>query len=103
MVVLDCLRRYKAPHNPHDVIAQMVATLRAYGLDRATGDAYAAEFTKTTFEAHGVQYQRCTTSAWKEGQPYGWKPVAKPKAVLYAELLRASRAARSSSSTTTCS
>ena len=50
VVVLDCLRRYKAPHNPHDVIAQMVATLRAYGLDRATGDAYAAEFTKTTFE-----------------------------------------------------
>lgn len=86
VVILDCLRRYKAPHDPYSVIGEMTHTIRAYGLRKATGDAYAAEFTKSAFESHGINYQRCTTTEWKEGA-WNWKPIAKPKNVLYAELL----------------
>jgi hypothetical protein len=86
-VVIDKLERFKSPHNPYEVVARMTHTLRYYGLNKAVGDAYAAEWTRTAFASHGVEYVRCTSTSWKEGQPYGWKPFAKPKNVLYAELL----------------
>jgi hypothetical protein len=86
VVVLDCLECYKAPHNPYEVVANMVATLRRYGCDRAIGDAYAAEWTRSAFQSHGIDYERCSTSIWKEGAAVKDK-VAKPKAVLYLELL----------------
>jgi hypothetical protein len=86
-VVLDKLERFKSPHNPYEVVARMTHTLRTFGLSKAVGDAYAAEWVRTAFESHGIRYERCTSTAWKEGMPYGWKPIAKPKAILYAELL----------------
>ncbi len=86
VIVLDVPERFKAPHDPHDVVARMVAILRRYGIDRAIGDAYAAEWVKTAFAQHGIRYERCTTSVWHEGAQVKNK-VAKPKAVLYAELL----------------
>jgi hypothetical protein len=86
VIVLDLLERYKAPHDPHQVVADMADTLKRYGIDRATGDAYAAEWTRTTFASHGIDYRRSTTSVWKEGSQVKNK-VAKPKSVLYAELL----------------
>jgi hypothetical protein len=85
-IVLDCLERFRAPHNPETVVAEMAATLSRYGLTRAVGDAYAAEWTKTAFERHGIRYERCTTSQWKTGINAKTK-IAKPKATLYAELL----------------
>ncbi len=85
-VILDCLERYKSPHNPYEVVAKMCATLRRYGCDRATGDAYAAEWTRSAFKSHGIRYERASTSVWKEGISAKNK-VAKPKSVLYIELL----------------
>jgi len=67
MIVLDCLERYKAPHNPNVVVAAMAAPCAAMPLDRATGDAYAAEWCKTAFESNGLHYARASTSLWKEG------------------------------------
>lgn len=86
VVVLDCLERYKAPHNPYEVVARMAATIRRYGCNAATGDAYAAEWSRTAFASHGIKYERATKSVWKEGSS-AWRKVAKPKSVLYAELL----------------
>jgi hypothetical protein len=86
VIVLDCLERYKAPHSPYEVIAKMVATLRRYGCDRAIGDAYAAEWSRTAFASHGIKYNRSSTTVWKEGAEARNK-AAKPKSVLYAELL----------------
>jgi len=86
VVVLDCLQRFKAPHNPYEVVARMVDVLRRYGCDRCVGDAYAAEWVRTAFQSHGIRYERCTTSVWKEGISAIHK-VAKPKSALYAELL----------------
>lgn len=86
IVVVDCLERYKSPHNPYECVAKMCQTLQRYGCDRAVGDAYAAEWTRTAFQSHGIRYERASKSVWKEGSSAKTK-VAKPKSVLYAELL----------------
>lgn len=70
-VVIDLLRRYKAPFNPHEIITLMAEQLRQYAIHRVTGDAYAAEFTARAFEAQGIGYVKSD----------------KPASQLYLELL----------------
>jgi hypothetical protein len=59
VVVLDHLRRYGPPFNPHDVIRQMAQELRRWNVGRVTGDNYAAEFCAASFNANGVGYSKC--------------------------------------------
>jgi hypothetical protein len=92
VIVLDCLERYKSPHIPAEVVGLMADALRRYGLEKVVGDAYSAEWSRTAFAQHGINYRRATTSVWKEpsaGQNFagGVHAVAKPKSQLYAELL----------------
>jgi hypothetical protein len=70
-VVLDVLRRYRAPFDPRVVVGQMTTELRRFGLRRVTGDNYAAEWVCTAFNACGIRYAQ----------------AEKPKSDLYAELL----------------
>lgn len=70
-VVLDTVRRYKSPHNPYDVIGLMSEELKDFGLNRVTGDRYAAAFVEDAFKANGIKF----------------KPAEKPKSQLYMELL----------------
>jgi hypothetical protein len=70
-VVIDCLKRFRPPFNPHLVILDMANDLRQYDCGRVTGDNYAAEFVKRAFETEGLHYVKCD----------------KPKSQLYAELL----------------
>jgi hypothetical protein len=85
-VILDCLQRFAAPHNPYEIAARMTETVRRYHCDRLIGDAYSAEWCKSAFASHGVKYEHATRSEWKEGSQIKNK-VLKPKSVLYAELL----------------
>ncbi len=57
-VVIDLLRRYRPPCNPHDAICRMADELRRYGVCRVTGDNYAAEFVARGFEGQGIRYQK---------------------------------------------
>lgn len=86
IVILDVLERFPAPHNPYTVVGKMARTLRRYDLDRAVGDAYSAEWSRTAFKDHGIDYRRATTSVWNEGVS-SKNRIAKPKSVLYSELL----------------
>jgi hypothetical protein len=86
VVVLDCLERWKAPHVPEQVVADMADVLARWGCDRCESDAYSAEWSKTAFARHGIKLYRASTSVWNEGASAKNK-VAKPKSVLYAELL----------------
>jgi hypothetical protein len=86
IVVLDVLERYPAPHNPLEIVSQMAETLRRYGLDEASGDRYAAEWTRMTFREYGIEYNRRLLSEWKTGAEHK-HPVAKAKSDLYGELL----------------
>ncbi|KKN04015.1 hypothetical protein LCGC14_1101780 [marine sediment metagenome] len=86
VVILDCLERYKSPHNPYEVVAKMCQTVRRYSLEKMTGDAYSAEWSRVAFQSHGIDYLNASTSHWKKGVA-ALKKTPKPKSVLYAELL----------------
>jgi hypothetical protein len=71
VAVLDVLKDYPAPHNPHLVIGEMVRTLERWKIRRVTGDAYSAEFAAAAFQEKGIAYRKCD----------------KNKSALYADLL----------------
>jgi hypothetical protein len=85
-VVIDYLEEFKSPHDPYGIIARMTAIIRSYGLTKATGDAYSAEFSRQAFSSHGIVYENFSTSHWKSGAGAKTK-IAKPRSILYSELL----------------
>ena len=54
---LCCVREFRAPFDPSVVIAEICATLRAYGLSTVTGDRYGGEFPVEVFRNNGVTYE----------------------------------------------
>jgi hypothetical protein len=70
-VILDHIGIWRAPFNPHAVIAEMASELKRWGLRRVVGDNYSAEFTASAFTSHGIRYSISD----------------RPKAALYRELL----------------
>lgn len=70
-VIVDLLRRWRPPFNPHGVIGEMAECLRPYRVQKLIGDNYAAEYTASGFGSAGVRYERSD----------------RPKAALYVELL----------------
>lgn len=83
-VVVDCLRCYRPPFSPDQIIAEMVYDLRRYGVRRVVGDNYSAEFTKSAFEVRGIQYRRATTNVWSSKNT---TQTTKSRSMLYLELL----------------
>lgn len=57
-IIIDCLRRYAAPHRPQDVVAAMVRdVIKRYHCDgEAAGDWHSAGWVRTEFEQHGIRY-----------------------------------------------
>jgi hypothetical protein len=55
-IVIDRVDVVTAPFNPEDAIARFAIILSSYGLNRVTGDNYAAEFVVAGFAKHGVGY-----------------------------------------------
>lgn len=71
MVVVDALKRYRPPFNPHVTITKMTEVLKQYRVRRVIGDNYAAAFCETSFQSNGVAYTKSDL----------------PKSALYGELL----------------
>jgi hypothetical protein len=42
--------------NPRDVVEEFAATLKGYGVDRISGDAFGGEWPKALFREHGIEY-----------------------------------------------
>lgn len=57
-IILDLAKLWRAPFNPHEVIAQQADELRRFSLLRVTGDNYAAEFVASSFKTHGIGYRK---------------------------------------------
>lgn len=57
-IVIDCVKRYRPPHNPNQVIASMCEELRRYHIRQVRGDAYAAEFVTSAFRSNGIRYAK---------------------------------------------
>lgn len=70
-VILDLLRRWRPPFNPHAVVGEMAAEIRRFNIRRCVGDNYGADFVAQAFTGNGVTYAKCE----------------KIKSALYSELL----------------
>lgn len=70
-IIVDYIKRYKAPHNPYAIIKIMCDTLRKYKIRRVIGDNYGAEFVAQAFQKNGIGYEKCSL----------------PKSQLYLELI----------------
>ncbi len=54
--ILDCLYERKPPFSPVEVVGEVAALLRSYGLTSATGDRYAAQWVVDAFARANVTY-----------------------------------------------
>jgi hypothetical protein len=57
IVVLDLARKWKAPHDPGQVVGEMAEILKGYGVRQVTGDRYAGAWPEREFLKHGIIYQ----------------------------------------------
>ncbi len=55
--VLDAVRERRPPFSPETVVAEYAETLKAYGIDRVTGDRYAGEWPREQFRKRGIAYE----------------------------------------------
>jgi hypothetical protein len=61
IVVVDLVQDQgqRPPFDPNAAVVRFVATLKAYGISRVTGDSYAGETFKAQFEKAGIGYRTC--------------------------------------------
>jgi hypothetical protein len=71
LAVVDLARRWKAPHDPSHVAADMAAVLKSYKVRKVSGDRYGGAWPETEFSKHGITYQ----------------PAEKDKSSIYLEFL----------------
>jgi len=57
-VVVDYLKKYRPPHNPYEVIADMSEQFKRFNINKATGDNYSAEFVVQAFQNSGINYEK---------------------------------------------
>jgi hypothetical protein len=57
IAVLDCIREFRPPFSPENVVAELAGVLRSYGLNEVTGDAYSGEFVRELFRGKGISYK----------------------------------------------
>jgi hypothetical protein len=70
--VLDAIREVKPPFSPDAVVLEFATLLKAYGISRVTGDAYAGEWPRERFAVHGIAYdvsKRNTSAIYSEFLP----------------------------------
>jgi hypothetical protein len=56
IAVLDCIREFRPPFSPENVVVEIAALLKSYKVSRATGDRYAGEWPRERFRLSGIQY-----------------------------------------------
>ena len=52
-IIIDALREFVPPFNPDDVVQDLIAWIKSYGVTRVYGDNYAGEFAKEPFRRYG--------------------------------------------------
>jgi hypothetical protein len=71
LIMVDAIRERRPPFSPDDVVQEFSDLMKAYGVQRVTGDRYAGEWPRERFRIHGIKYE----------------PATKPKSDLYRDLL----------------
>ena len=57
-IIVDYLKKYKPPHSPYDVIADMSEQLKRFKISRVVGDLYGAQFVVQAFRNNGLAYEK---------------------------------------------
>ena len=60
--IVDVVRGRAPPFDPHSVVAEYAALLKAYGIMTVNGDNYSAAWAETAFQDAGIAYQRSEMS-----------------------------------------
>src|SRR5690606_22126413 len=55
-ILQDCLRAYRSKR-PHDVVEEIVKTLKRYHVTKVVGDRYSGEWVRQAFKDHGIDYE----------------------------------------------
>jgi hypothetical protein len=55
-IVVDALREITAPFDPESATDEFAKVLRSYGIRRVTGDRYAGEWVRQSFQKRGIEY-----------------------------------------------
>jgi len=55
--VLVCLREFRPPFSPDDVVSEICSLLGTYNLDEIVGDRYAGEWVVERFREHNIKYE----------------------------------------------
>jgi hypothetical protein len=71
MNILDVVREAKPPFSPEGITEQFATLLKAYHINKITGDRYSGEWVREAFRSHNIVYE----------------PSARPKSQIYAEYL----------------
>jgi len=58
-LIVDLLKSWEPPFNPEAVVREVADTLKAYRMDKVTGDRYAAAWVESAFEKAGIRYEPC--------------------------------------------
>ena len=56
-MIVDCLRSWRAPLNPSEVIAACVVVLKPYRIRNVVGDNFSGEFAPEGFRKNGINYE----------------------------------------------
>jgi hypothetical protein len=56
-VVLECLREWKPPFSPEQVVAEFAVLLKRYRITTVVGDRWGGEWCREPFRKHGILYQ----------------------------------------------
>ncbi|MFH2108226.1 MAG: hypothetical protein ABII93_06110 [Chrysiogenia bacterium] len=62
-IVVDMATERKAPHDPHAVVKEFAVLLKAYHLDKVTGDRYGGEWPVQAFKKQGITYNLAEKTA----------------------------------------
>lgn len=62
LMVLDCLRRWAAPHKPATVIAEAADVVKSYGVREVQIDRFAGDYPSAAFMRHGVGARVCESN-----------------------------------------
>lgn len=68
VAILDCVREWRPPFSPSQVVAEASAVLRSYGVDTIRGDRWGGQWPVEQFAAQGISYE---PSELTKSQIYG--------------------------------
>ena len=72
--MLDAVRERRPPFSPDDVVLELVAVLKSFGVRAVMGDRYGGEWPRERFRVHGIEYEvsdKAKSDIYRDALPLG--------------------------------